>query len=214
MQSLLRVAFIVGFCIFVAAAPVFAQAQASGTTDPGIQKRMQNQGQRIDQGVQSGALTPRETGKLETEQAKIQQAEERMKSDGNLTPKERQRLNRMQDRSSRDIYNQKHDAQAANVGGGALPGNANDPRVQKRMQNQERRIDQGVKSGELTPKEAGRLEANQARIQQTEERMKSDGNLTGQERQKLSGMQDRASDRIYQQKHDRQGAPVKQGPKN
>ena len=89
-----------------------------------------------------------------------------------------------------------------------------DPGIQKRMQNQERRIDQGVKSGELTPIEAGRLEANQARIQQTEERMKSDGTLTGQERQKLSGMQDRTSDRIYQQKHDRQRAPVKQGPKN
>lgn len=44
--------------------------------------------------------------------------------------------------------------------------------------------------------------------------MKSDGNLTGQERQKLNTMQDRSSDRIYQQKHDRQRAPVKQGPKN
>jgi tellurite resistance protein len=213
MQSLFRLAFIVGVGIFVAAAPAFAQTPASGTTDPGIQKRMENQDQRIDQGVQSGALTPRETGRLEADQARIQQTEERMKSDGNLTGQERQKLNNMQDRSSRNIYNQKHDAQAANVGVGA-PGNANDPRVQKRMQNQDRRIDQGVKSGELTPKEAGRLEADQARIQQTEERMKSDGNLTGQERQKLNSMQDRASDRIDQQKHDRQRAPVKQGPKN
>jgi tellurite resistance protein len=137
-----------------------------------------------------------------------------MKSDGKLTPKERQRLNQMQDRENRDIYNQKHDAQTANVGAGAPSGKANDPRVQKRMQNQDRRIDQGVKSGELTPKEAGRIEADQARVQQTEERMKSDGNLTGQERQKLNTMQDRTSDRIYQQKHDRQRAPVKQGPKN
>jgi hypothetical protein len=213
MQSLFRLAFIVGVGVFVAAAPAFAQTPASGTTDPGIQKRMENQDQRIDQGVQSGALTPRETGKLEADQAKIQQTEERMKSDGKLTPKERQRLNQMQDRDSRAIFNQKHDAQTANVGAGA-PGNANAPGVQKRMQNQDRRIEQGVKSGELTPKEAGRLEADQARIQQTEERMKSDGNLTGQERQKLNTKQDRASDRIYQQKHDRQRAPVKQGPKN
>jgi hypothetical protein len=213
MQSLFRLAFIVGVGVFVAAAPAFAQTPASGTTDPGIQKRMENQDQRIDQGVQSGALTPRETGKLEADQAKIQQTEERMKSDGKLTPKERQRLNQMQDRESRNIYNQKHDAQTANVGAGA-PGNANAPGVQKRMQNQDRRIDQGVKSGELTPKEAGRLETDQARIQQTEERMKSDGNLTGQERQKLNTMQDRASDRIDQQKHDRQRAPVKQGPNN
>jgi tellurite resistance protein len=183
-------------------------------TDPGIQKRMENQDQRIDQGVQSGALTPRETGKLEADQAKIKQAEERMKSDGKLTPKERQRLNQMQDRESRDIYKQKHDAQTGNVGAGPSSGKANNPRVQKRLQNQDRRIEQGVKSGELTPKEAGRLETDQARIRQTEERMKSDGNLSGQERQKINTMQNRASDRIYQQKHDNQRAPVKQNPKN
>jgi tellurite resistance protein len=182
--------------------------------DPRVQKRLQNQDQRIDQGVKSGTLTPKEAGRLEADQARVQQTEERMKSDGNLTGQERQKLNNMQDRSSRNIYNQKHDAQTANVGAGAPSGKGNDPRVQKRMQNQDRRIDQGVKSGELTPKEAGRLETDQARIQQTEERMKSDGNLTGQERQKLNTMQDRASDRIDQQKHDRQRAPVKQGPKN
>jgi len=78
-----------------------------------------------------------------------------------------------------------------------------DPGIQQRMQNQERRIDQGVKSGELTPKEAGKLEAEQARTRQTEQRMKSDGQLTSKERQKLHTMQDRSSDRIYRQKHDR-----------
>jgi len=83
------------------------------------------------------------------------------------------------------------------------PG-TNDPGIQQRMQNQERRIDQSVQSGELTPKEAGKLEAEQARIRQTEQRMKSDGQLTSKERQKLHDMQDRSSDRIYRQKHDRQ----------
>ena len=118
MKSLFRLAFIVGVGIFVAAAPAFAQAPASGTTDPGVQKRMQNQEQRIDQGVQSGALTPRETGKLEADQARIQQTEERMKSDGNLTGQERQKLNNMQDRTSNRIYQQKHDRQRAPVNQG------------------------------------------------------------------------------------------------
>ena len=45
----------------------------------------------------------------------------------------------------------------------ALPGYAlaqttSTPRIDKRQENQERRIDQGVKSGELTKKEAARLE--------------------------------------------------------
>jgi hypothetical protein len=89
--------------------------QTGGTQDPGVQQRMENQEQRIDQGVTSGALTPKEAGRLEAEQARIKQAEERMKSDGNLTTKERGRLRTMQDRSSRHIYQQKHDAQSVPV---------------------------------------------------------------------------------------------------
>jgi hypothetical protein len=80
----------------------------------------------------------------------------------------------------------------------------NDPGIQQRMQNMEQRIDQGVAGGALTPKETGRLEAEQAKIQQTEQRMKSDGQLTPKERQKLHNMQDRSSNHIYRQKHDRQ----------
>jgi CRISPR/Cas system-associated endoribonuclease Cas2 len=127
-----------------------------------------------------------------------------MKSDGNLTPAERQRLNRELDRSSGDIYRQKHDAQTANVGKAGAGANVNDPNIQQRMQNQERRIQQGVNSGQLTPKEAGKLEAREAKIRQDEARMKSDGKLTAKERQRLNRELDKASERIYKQKHDRQ----------
>ena len=206
MGSVLKFAFIAGLTFLVAAEVAYGQAQAPsyGTNDPGIQQRMQNQEQRIDQGVKSGALTPKETGRLEAEQAKIRQTEQRMKSDGQLTPNERQKLNNMQDRSSQQIYNQKHDAQTANVGQGGAGVNVNDPNIQQRMQNQERRIQQGVNSGALTPKEAGKLEAREAKIKQDEARMKSDGQLTAKERKKLNKELDNASDRIYKQKHDRQ----------
>ena len=206
MNSLFKFAFIAGLTFLVAAEVAYGQAQAPnyGTNDPGIQQRMQNQEQRIDQGVKSGALTPKETGRLEAEQAKIRQTEQRMKSDGQLTPNERQKLNNMQDRSSQQIYNQKHDAQTANVGQGGAGVNVNDPNIQQRMQNQERRIQQGVNSGALTPKEAGKLEAREAKIKQDEARMKSDGQLTAKERKKLNKELDNASDRIYKQKHDRQ----------
>jgi CRISPR/Cas system-associated endoribonuclease Cas2 len=206
MSSVLKFAFIAGLTFLVAAEVAYGQAQAPsyGTNDPGIQQRMQNQEQRIDQGVKSGALTPKETGRLEAEQAKIRQTEQRMKSDGQLTPNERQKLNNIQDRSSQHIYNQKHDAQTANVGQGGAGVNVNDPNIQQRMQNQERRIQQGVNSGALTPKEAGKLEAREAKIKQDEARMKSDGQLSAKERKKLNKELDNASDRIYKQKHDRQ----------
>jgi hypothetical protein len=204
MQSVFKFAFIAGLSFLVAAEVAYGQAQSYGTNDPGVQQRMQNQQQRIDQGISSGQLTPREAGRLEAQEARIRQDELRMKSDGNLTPAERQRLNRELDRSSGDIYRQKHDAQTANAGQGGAGGNVNDPSIQQRMQNQEQRIQQGVNSGALTPKEAGKLEAREAKIRQDEAKMKSDGKLTAKERQRLNKELDKASDRIHKQKHDRQ----------
>lgn len=71
MASVLKFAFFAGLTVFVVAEVAYGQAQVAhyGTSDPGFQQRMQNQEQRIDQGVKSGALTSKETGRLEAEQA-------------------------------------------------------------------------------------------------------------------------------------------------
>jgi len=90
-------------------------ALAGTTNDPGIQKREQNQEKRIDQGVQSGQLTPKEAGKLEAQQTKIKQDEERMKADGTLTPAERRKLKREQNRASKNIYRKKHNDKTVDV---------------------------------------------------------------------------------------------------
>ena len=90
---------------------------------------------------------------------------------------------------------------------GAYAG-TNDPVIQQRERNQQYRIDQGIKSGELTPREAGKLEAGQARVQQNEARMKADGNLTAQERRTLTKEQNRASKNIYRKKHNKRKAGV------
>ncbi|HTZ40258.1 MAG TPA: hypothetical protein VMB77_08875, partial [Syntrophales bacterium] len=173
-----------------------------------------DQEQRIQQGINSGQLTPKEAGRLEAQEAKIKQDELRMKSDGNLTPAERQKLNRELDKASRDIYREKHDAQSVNVGKGtnqttSQAGNVNDPGIEKRMENQQRRIQQGINSGQLTPKEAGRLEARQAKIKQDELRMKSDGKLTADERRKLNRELDKEDKRIHKEKHNRQHVSTK-----
>jgi CRISPR/Cas system-associated endoribonuclease Cas2 len=95
------------------------------------------------------------------------------------------------------------------VSGIALAGPTDDPNIQKREQNQEKRIQQGVQSGQLTPKEAGKLETQQTRIKQDEERMKADGKLTKAERKKLKREQDKASNKIYNKKHNQQKVEVK-----
>jgi hypothetical protein len=89
-------------------------------------------------------------------------------------------------------------------------GPTDDPRIQQREQNQQKRIDQGVKSGELTPAETGRLEREQAKIKQDEAQMKSDGKLTKRERAKLTREQNKASRDIYKKKHNKKKVAVSQ----
>lgn len=81
---------------------------------------------------------------------------------------------------------------------------ANTPGVDQRQANQERRIDQGVASGSLTQREANRLERGQNRVDNMENRAKADGVVTRQERARIHHTQDVQSNRIAQQKHDRQ----------
>jgi len=78
------------------------------------------------------------------------------------------------------------------------------PNIDKRQANQERRIQQGVKSGELTPREAARLEKGQARIQRMENKAKADGTVSAKERKRIALAQDQQGKRIAREKHDRQ----------
>lgn len=82
----------------------------------------------------------------------------------------------------------------------ALPAAA---QINAREANQERRIDQGVRSGELTPREARRDERQQGRIDATvaRERAHNGGRLTPYERARIDARQNRASARIYRTKH-------------
>ncbi|MBV1686756.1 hypothetical protein KRR38_03475 [Novosphingobium sp. G106] len=78
-------------------------------------------------------------------------------------------------------------------------------RVNARQHHQQDRIGQGVRSGELTRREARGLEQQQMRIARSEARMRaSGGGLSPAERSRLAYRQDRASVNIYQQKHDGQ----------
>lgn len=78
------------------------------------------------------------------------------------------------------------------------------PRVDQHQANQEKRIDQGTASGALTPAEAARLEAGQAKNDAAEARMKADGTVTKKERARLLHRETVSSKKIFRQKHDRQ----------
>ena len=99
-------------CVVIASmlvAPLAALAQSTAT--PVFDQRQANQEQRIQQGAQSGSLTPREAARLERGQDRLQAREDRAKADGVVTNKERAGLQRAENRQSERIYREKHDAQ-------------------------------------------------------------------------------------------------------
>ena len=90
------------------ALPVFAQ-----TATPVIGQTQRNQEARINQGVQSGALTGGEARNLQQQQRQIQADKRAAKSDGVVTRAERRHIKREQLRASRAIHRNKHNRRAA-----------------------------------------------------------------------------------------------------
>jgi hypothetical protein len=89
------------------------------------------------------------------------------------------------------------------LSGSIVFGQTQTPRVDKREANQQERIKEGVKSGELTGKETMKLEKQQRKIRRDEMKAKSDGVVTPGERAKLHREQKRASKNIYKKKHNK-----------
>jgi hypothetical protein len=78
---------------------------------------------------------------------------------------------------------------------------AKTPIVTKRQMNQQARIKQGVKSGQLTKHETKKLEREQAKIQKDKKIAKSDGKVTAKERSKIRREQNKSSRDIHRMKH-------------
>jgi hypothetical protein len=84
---------------------------------------------------------------------------------------------------------------------GSVLSQTQTPRVDRRERRQQARIQEGVKSGELTGKEAKQLEAQQRKIQKEKMQAKADGTLSPAERMKLNREQNRANRKIFRKKH-------------
>jgi hypothetical protein len=75
--------------------------------------------------------------------------------------------------------------------------------INQRRENQQDRIAQGVRSGQLTARETGGLENKEARLnrQIRNDRMDHNGHLTGGERAQINHEQNHLSRDIYRDKH-------------
>lgn len=96
-------------------------------------------------------------------------------------------------------------AQAPQPNAPAKPQNT----VNERRKNQQDRIAQGVKSGQLSDKETANLENKEHKLNQEvhTDRSANGGKLTSQERTQVNGQQNKLSKQIYVDKHNAQTQP-------
>lgn len=179
------------------AASALALSVAPATAAPWmpINERQAQLDARIDQGVRDGSLTRREAGTLRAEFRDIADLEARYRrSGGGLSDWERRDLDRRMDALSARIRVNRHDAQER---GGWVS-------INQRQAQLDARIDQGVRSGQLTRREADSLRAEFRDIASLEAQYRrSRGGLSNWERDDLDRRMDALSARIARNKHDR-----------
>jgi predicted transglutaminase-like cysteine proteinase len=100
-------------------------------------------------------------------------------------------------------------APAANTAQTDPPTQQDKATVGERKENQQDRIANGVKSGELTSGEASQLEKKESKLNAETRAMRAadGGKLTAADKAKLQRQQNRLSHQIYNQKHDAQTQP-------
>jgi len=176
--------------------PSTPSTPSTTTPAPTVGQRKENQQDRIAQGVKSGQLTAGETSNLETKEAAIngETKADRAANGGKLTSAEKTQINKQQNGLSKQIYNDKHNANTAHYGNNE---------VGQRRENQQDRIAQGIKSGQLTAGETAKLENQQKGINQQvkADRQANGGKLTQGEKQQVNQEQNGASKNIYNKKH-------------
>lgn len=168
--SLLASALFAGLGI----SPVMAQ----GISTPAIDRSQQAISARIQQGLASGHITPSEARELYRRDREIEIRESRIKSDGRATPQERQQL-----RMDLDGLGAEVERMMANRDVVVQGGNTNG--IDDRQFNIGERIDEGVRSGRITEREARSLHRRERDIARHEASFKRDGVVTLQERRQL-----------------------------
>jgi hypothetical protein len=77
----------------------------------------------------------------------------------------------------------------------------NTPRVDRREQNQQKLVADGLKDGSITSREAAKIERDETKIQRDEARAKADGVVTAREKARLNRELNHTSREIHRDKH-------------
>jgi uncharacterized membrane protein YebE (DUF533 family) len=158
-----------------------------------------NQQSRLEKALRSGELTTEEAAALQRDQARIARLQAEALDDGVLSDAERERIRRLQDRASEDIYYERHNRETGD------PGSASAQRMLasvERNLRQQLRIQRGIDSGQLGAREIADLLHGQARLNWRQARFAGDGWVDAEEHARIDHAQDRQSERIWERKHD------------
>lgn len=181
--SLLASAMFAGFGL--------APALAQGVNTPAIDRTQQAISARIQQGMASGHITPSEARELYRRDRDIDNRENRYKANGQATPQERQQL-----RSELNALAAEVERLMANRDYVQPPGNTDTNGIDNRQLNTSQRIEEGIRSGRITQREAQKLHRRERDIARHEANFKRDGVVTPQERRQLRNELTRLQDDI------------------
>ncbi|MBI5632012.1 MAG: hypothetical protein HZA15_00800 [Nitrospirae bacterium] len=164
----------------------------------GIRDRIRDAKQSIERGIEHGRITRQESRQLNEELDDILARIDRMRSDGRLDEREREKIHHDLDRLERDIRREKHDDDRRGDGvRGDWHGGIRD-RVHAAKQS----IAQAREHKRITKREARKLNNELDGILVRIDRMKSDGRLDEREREKIHRDLDRLNRDIAKEKRD------------
>ncbi|MDP1886556.1 hypothetical protein [Polaromonas sp.] len=186
MKSKLLTASLLASALFAGLGMAPAMAQGNNHT-PGIDQSQQAISARIQQGLASGHITPSEAQALYQRDREIEAREMRYKANGSTNPQERQQLRADLGALSADVERMMTNNvySAPPVAGGNTNTNTNTNGIDRLEYKISQRIDEGVRTGRITQREARRLYSRERVIERHEQAFKADGVVTQQERRQL-----------------------------
>jgi polyhydroxyalkanoate synthesis regulator phasin len=168
---------------------IFAAGAFAETS--GIDAKIAEQQQLINKAVSSKSLTKDEAKIVQENLKRIKEKKKAKSAEGKFDELERGSIQNMLDRNNRMITDKKNNP--------VRPFYR--PEIQHRFENQQKRIDNGIKSGLLTKQEAAALQENLSKAKAKYEALSKDGKFTQAEEEKMHQLLDKDYQIIEKKKH-------------
>lgn len=181
--------------------PVPVQSGPTRPASADVQRDI-NQQNRVEQGLKSGQLSTKEAAQLEAQEAHVDKMEQRDMAKGPMTPQEQAQLKAAQNRVSQDIKTDRNNS----VKGDA--NSASSERMQQDVQhsvNQQQRIENGMKTGQVSNAEAANLEHGQSRVNQAEAYSGANGGVSKKNQAVIDSRINNQSDRVHNARKNQKG---------